>query len=142
MEKEAAGAPDPPRQGTPVVRWCYTKFEDKDLVPAGDCVYKVEGEEICPDTGTKHWQCFAILKEKIRFTALRKRDVELGGKASHYEAAKGTPYLAAMYCMKGTLCRDRIVAVSLLRSGVTCWLRLKIVFGGKECVNFPISPFR
>jgi len=88
-------------QSSPAVRWCYTKFEDKDLFPTSLCKYRVEAEEICPTTGTKHWQCFVILNEKERFSVIRKRDVELGGTASHYEKAKADPYRAAMYCMKG-----------------------------------------
>jgi len=94
MEKEK-------RQASAAKRWCYTKFNDKNLFPIELCEYRVEGVEICPETKKKHWQCFVILKEKVRFTAIKSRDKDLGGTDCHYEVAKATPYLAAMYCMKG-----------------------------------------
>jgi len=74
---------------------------DKDLFPDEMCKYRVEGEETCPLTGTKHWQCFVVLQDKMRFSAIKKRDVDLGGTPSHFEKTKGVPYRAAMYCMKG-----------------------------------------
>lgn len=90
-------------QDAPAVRWCYTMYEDKDLFPDEVCKYRVQGEEICPQTGRKHWQCYVILKEKQRFSALKKRDVELGEVKSHIEKAKGRPFESAMYCMKGII---------------------------------------
>lgn len=48
------------------------------------------------------YQCFAILKEKKRFTAIRRLDVQLGGVPSHYEVQKKShPYQAMQYCKKG-----------------------------------------
>lgn len=82
-------------------RYVYTKWEDKNLFPDADCKYKVEGEETCPDTGKKHWQCFVVLKDKIRWRTVLKRDQALGGKPTFFRPAKAEPWRAAHYCMKG-----------------------------------------
>lgn len=85
-----------PRQPAAAVKWCYTKWEDKDLFPLAMCKYRVEGIEICPDTNKQHWQCFCILENKQRFTEISKRDVSLGGTRVHLEKAKAEPWKAGM----------------------------------------------
>lgn len=100
-EHEAKLSEEDLKKGNAVKRWVYTKWTDKDLFPTADCEYRIEGEEICPDTGKKHWQCFAILKTKVRFSTIRKRDVQLGGKQSFFRPAKAEPWRAAWYCAKG-----------------------------------------
>lgn len=85
-----------------VVKWVYTKWDEgKDLFPAEMCKYRVEGREIAPDTGRVHWQCFAILRNKQRFTEIQARDVQLGGTPSYFRPAKAEPWKAAAYCKKG-----------------------------------------
>lgn len=75
--------------------WTYTKFDNKVLFSDDECKYRIEGREICPDTGKEHWQCYVWLKERIRFSGLKKRCGE-----THFDKARGTPYQNFLYCSK------------------------------------------
>lgn len=58
--------------------------------------YACIGEEICPDTGTPHLQCYVECKQQV----LRTTFQNVVGKPIHAKPRWGTPEQAANYCKK------------------------------------------
>lgn len=78
-------------------RWCFTlnnplegECLDPDLVE-----YAIVGEEVAPETGTRHFQGFVIWTTKRRLSALKKMLPR-----AHWEIAKGSIEQNISYCSK------------------------------------------
>ena len=56
--------------------------------------YLVHGNELCPTTGRKHWQCYAELRKRVTLRKLK----QLFHGDHHFERRNGTPDQAASYC--------------------------------------------
>ena len=90
------------KQAPPARRWVFTinNPDDatvdmvKDYFDGERCNYAIVGDEM-GEHGTPHLQCFASLKEKIRFTALKK---VIPG--AHWEPARGSDVQNKAYCSK------------------------------------------
>lgn len=65
------------------------------IIPDVLCVYRIEGKEIAPTTGTPHVQCFVHLKKPVRLSALKKIH-----PTATFLKAKGSPYQNFVYCSK------------------------------------------
>lgn len=59
--------------------------------------YAISGEEICPTTGQKHWQCYIELFKPARIAGVKKI---LDDEKVHLEPRKGTREQARDYCKK------------------------------------------
>jgi len=59
------------------------------------CVYYAYQREVCPTTQRKHWQCYAVFANRIRFGSLQRRY-----PGAHLEVKKGTCKQASEYCSK------------------------------------------
>lgn len=58
--------------------------------------WMIYGEEICPNTGRKHWQCYIYFHNQKKWSALKK----LFTKGAHIEPAEGTAQQNYVYCSK------------------------------------------
>lgn len=81
--------------------WCFTSYPSKEGNPglAYDDLYHrylIVGQEICPATGTPHWQCFVQFHKKVRYTAVKR----FFGNSIHCEPTKGSPLQNKDYCSK------------------------------------------
>nr|UOF76667.1 rep protein [Cressdnaviricota sp.] len=84
------------KQQSPAVKWCYTSFIlEQPIVPDELCKYRIEGREICPDTGRPHIQGYVEFKQKQRFTAITRLC-----KQANWAKAKGSPWSNFEYCSK------------------------------------------
>lgn len=78
--------------------WCFTLNNPKDkLTLWDDLVYRVYQKEKGNETGTEHFQGFAIFKKKFRVSELIKR---VNSNDFHWEKMKATAEEARAYCMK------------------------------------------
>lgn len=79
------------------VCWCYTAFYEieKPVVPDKFCKYRIEGEEICPETNRRHIQGFVMFNKETPFGALKAMH-----STAEFRACKGTPYQNFVYCSK------------------------------------------
>lgn len=79
--------------------WCLTlnnwTEEEKQALLDSQCKYVILGEEIAPDTGTPHLQGYIYFQNAVRLTTLRNISPR-----AHFEAARGTPAEAILYCEK------------------------------------------
>lgn len=87
------------KQGSLCKHWVftvnnYTEGEER-LEWLKDYDYCVAGEEVAPDTGTKHLQGYVCFTQRKRLTALKKLH-----KEAHWEQCRGTPKQASDYCKK------------------------------------------
>nr|QRI44232.1 MAG: replication-associated protein [Circoviridae sp.] len=90
----------PPREA-PRKNYCMTIFHDKEADPRtkydGETMaYLIVGNETCPDTGRKHYQCYVQYIKKVRFTQVKKDF----GNSTHIEASRGTDQQNYEYCIK------------------------------------------
>lgn len=93
-----------PTNNTTSKFWCFTinnpQPDFKDLDRLLNWVYLIAGEEICPETGTPHLQCFICYKVRTKFTTIKNQlpraHIEQMGQYS-------TPEKAAAYCRKDGL---------------------------------------
>lgn len=81
--------------------WCFTSYPSKESNPGlsfDDMFhrYLIVGQEICPATGTPHWQCFVQFHKKVRYTAVKR----FFGNSVHCEPTRGTPAQNRDYCAK------------------------------------------
>lgn len=76
--------------------YCIT-FYKKPVHPIDTIKYAIYGEEICPTTGTIHWQTYIELDKAVRFAAVKKM---YNDDTIHCEKRKGTRDQARTYCMK------------------------------------------
>lgn len=81
--------------------WCFTSFGIEislDNVGEGKPVrYVMWGDEVCPDTGRKHFQGYAEFYEGV---TLHRAQTLLGLRGVHFEARKGSQKQAVEYCKK------------------------------------------
>jgi len=68
-----------------------------NFVLPDDCRYVIFGEEICPDTGKKHWQSYCELLKPMRMSAVKKMFKD---GTMHLETRMGTRDQARDYCKK------------------------------------------
>lgn len=82
-----------------VRNWCFTSFEklDWEALIGEETTYIIVGEEICPDTGRKHWQGYAEFSKQNRLSALKKL---WKNDKIHWEPRRGSQEEAIKYCMK------------------------------------------
>lgn len=80
--------------------WCFTvnNFTDTDRKFFEDysCPFIIFGEEIAPNTGTRHLQGFIQLDKRKRLTGVKKIHA-----TAHWEITKGTIADNITYCSKG-----------------------------------------
>lgn len=78
-------------------RWVFTLNNplDSETVPEDLCDYAVVGEEIAPDTGTRHFQGFVCFKKQYLLSGVKKILPR-----AHWEVAKGTVAQNFTYCSK------------------------------------------
>lgn len=103
--------PPPKRQKAPdsntqLKNWCCTIYPDSfenvpecyEIVQAigEDSKYAIFGKEICPTTKRIHLQGYVMFKQRIRFTALKKKYYP----TIHWEGARGTTSQNVEYCSK------------------------------------------
>lgn len=60
--------------------------------------YCIMGNEICPDTGRKHLQCYAEFKNPVRFDTIKNKSKLLND--FHFENSMGNPLSNYEYCSK------------------------------------------
>jgi hypothetical protein len=58
--------------------------------------YLIVGDEICPESGTQHWQCFVQTTKKVRMATVKS----IFGNSVHCEPMRGTAEQASEYCKK------------------------------------------
>lgn len=78
--------------------WTFTNFDGR--LPDNhevwkDCVYGIQGKELCPETGREHWQSYVYYKNAKQFNSIRRI---LDG--IHVEKANGSPLQNFEYCSK------------------------------------------
>lgn len=56
-------------------------------------------QEVCPETGRSHYQCYIQFKRKCKHTAICKL-LTIPKNAYHAEVARGSPQQNADYCSK------------------------------------------
>lgn len=80
-----------------IYNWCYTvnNYTTKDIIPAVDVNYRIQGYETAPETGTPHIQGYAQFVQRIRLATLVSKYPGV-----HWEQAKGTPWQNFVYCSK------------------------------------------
>lgn len=79
--------------------WLYTWFNQSEYPHPcidGECSYWIRGNEICPETGTPHLQCYLALKSPKSFKTLQK----MLGRSSNLQPIAGTPEENITYCSK------------------------------------------
>ncbi len=77
--------------------WCFTMYHftiGESEIPHDQVQYLIHGEEVCPDTGRDHLQCFVHLKKEERFSTLQKAYPHWQNLAK----IKGTPWQNYLYC--------------------------------------------
>lgn len=79
-----------------VRHYCATFFRKPEAMPE-QLRYLILGEEICPTTGTTHWQAYMELFNPQRMTAIKRF---FDDNTVHLEERKGTREEAKEYCMK------------------------------------------
>jgi len=86
------------KQETEAKCWVYTipNYTTLDHIPDAMCKYRIQGEEICPTTGTPHLQCYVNLIKEVRWKAFTKAYPQ----ARNVQKAKGSPYSNFVYCSK------------------------------------------
>lgn len=100
--------------------WCFT-WNNYDFIPDELPMhgrYAVLGEEICPDTGTPHLQCYIEFKKQQRHTAIQKW---VKCKV-HCEPRRGNNTQARQYCfgeVKGKPKNDVVHELGEWREGAT-----------------------
>lgn len=80
--------------------WCLTinNFEEEELETIKGLkgiVYAIVGNEVAPETGTRHLQVYLHYKNATKFTTLKKKF-----PTAHIEPAKGTAEQNKIYCSK------------------------------------------
>jgi hypothetical protein len=105
QKKEAKAKKQEPSKHQ-LTNWCFTLYPDAyenkraaraDVAAMGEeAKYLVAGREVCPSTKRKHYQGFVIFKERVRFTALKKKY----DPSIHWEPTKGTVQQNFEYCTK------------------------------------------
>lgn len=76
--------------------WILTLWQEPDEGAIAKCDYFLAGEEICPNTGKKHWQSYAKFANARTFNQVKL----IFGKDVHLEAAKGSFDDNFIYCTK------------------------------------------
>lgn len=78
---------------------CVTSFLHNlpDTLDRGAITYGIMQKEICPSTGSEHWQCYFELRSQQRLSAVKEI---LGDEKCHVESRRGTAQEAADYCRK------------------------------------------
>lgn len=89
-----------------LLHWCATVWQPDGMTwdevmsngpDPSDCTYISYGFEVCPKTGTEHCHVYVQFKEQLRMSTLKNRYYH---STTHWEARKGTPYMAAQYVAK------------------------------------------
>lgn len=79
--------------------WCFTSFDEEAPRFDADVYGWLEGQqETCPETGRRHWQCYAEFKTKRRLSSIKK--LACVGREWHWEKRRGTSDEASAYCKK------------------------------------------
>lgn len=86
--------------------WCLTAFitpgEELDgpqsFYNAERMQYLIIGQEICPTTGRKHWQCYVQLKHPASFASVQ--GLLNFNSPPHLEVCRGSPAQNIAYCKK------------------------------------------
>ncbi len=91
----------PPKQISPAKKWCFTAFKtgikDMDSIintTKSSNSSSIIGFETCPETKTKHLQCYIEFPNKVRPKNLFE-DLTI-----HFEKAKGSRIQNINYCSK------------------------------------------
>eukprot|EP00955_Chlamydomonas_euryale_P098466 365148-Chlamydomonas_euryale.AAC.6 len=77
--------------------WTMTLYNDEEfeVFKSLSHKYMVAGEETCPTTGRKHYQCYVRLSSPAVFASLKNKLL-----TAHLEVAKGTDGQNKEYCSK------------------------------------------
>lgn len=89
-------------------RWVFTAWAPVGKYEVLDPRYIVVGEEVCPETGTPHWQGYIEFEKAVGIGGIRKKlfnvtEGTVGGivvKLSWWSPAKGTAVENLAYCSK------------------------------------------
>ena len=76
--------------------YLFTSFEEKAPQMLNQMKYLIYQQEVCPNSGRLHWQCFTVLKNATGFAGV-KRLLQPG---VHLEEANGTLADNISYCSK------------------------------------------
>lgn len=88
------------RDRSEVKCWTYTHYpkdgETAPYIPDADCLYRIEGKEICPSTGRQHTQGYCHLLKACRWTAFKSKYPHI----SKFFKSKGNGFENFTYCSK------------------------------------------
>lgn len=81
--------------------WLHNAYRDledtmKDLTDTGKCRFIAYGEEVCPDTGTLHYQAYVVFYGQ----QYRSRLIKLFGEGHRFDPMRGTLKQNEVYCSK------------------------------------------